>query len=119
VSDRPRARWSHVVVDCTDPDVLVAFWTTALGVEVDHRFAQYVFLEPTVTGGPALAFQQVPEPKAGKNRLHLDLVTDRVEEVVARLREAGARHVGSLDEDGLHLVVLVDPEGNEFCVVDG
>jgi catechol 2,3-dioxygenase-like lactoylglutathione lyase family enzyme len=117
MSDHLPARWSHVVVDCTDPDVLVQFWTTALGVEVDHRFAQYVFLEPTVPGGPALAFQRVPQPTEGKNRLHLDLLTDQVEAVVSRLLTAGGRHVRSLDEDGLRLEVLADPEGNELCVV--
>jgi catechol 2,3-dioxygenase-like lactoylglutathione lyase family enzyme len=118
VSDHLPARWSHVVVDCTDPEALAAFWTTALGVGVDHRFGQYVFLEPTVPGAPALAFQRVPDPTPGKNRLHLDLVTDQVEAVVDRLLALGARHVRSLDEDGLRLEVLADPEGNELCIVD-
>ncbi|HEV7722628.1 MAG TPA: VOC family protein [Iamia sp.] len=117
MSDRPRRRLSHVVVDCIDPEGLADFWTATLGVEVDHRFGPYVFLAPTVPGGPALAFQRVPDPTPGKNRLHLDLVTDQVEAVVAELLASGARHIRSLDEDGLRLEVLADPEGNEFCIV--
>jgi len=66
-------------------------------------------------------FLPVPEPKAGKNRLHLDLTTksiDEQQETVESLVELGARHidVGQRPEEG-H-VVLADPEGNEFCVIE-
>ena len=60
--------------------------------------------------GPSLWFQQVPEPKAGKNRLHLDLREVDVHAVVA----AGAR-VAFVGESH---VTLLDPEGNELCVLD-
>jgi len=58
----------------------------------------------------------VPEPKAVKNRLHLDFRPADQEAEVARLLELGARHadVGQGDETW---VVLADPEGNEFCVL--
>ncbi len=112
------ARFSHVMVDCTDPERLARFWGAVLGVEVDHRFGEdYVFLRPTVEGGPALGFQRVPEPKVAKNRVHPDLLTDDLEGTVAAVVALGASRVGSLDEDGLKLEVLADPEGNELCVV--
>ena len=59
-------------------------------------------------------FQEVPEPKAAKNRLHLDIeVADRVAEV-ARLTAKGAKAIAQLDT----WTVLRDPEGNEFCLTD-
>jgi predicted enzyme related to lactoylglutathione lyase len=81
--------------------------------------------------GPRIWFQQVPEPKPGKNRLHLDLKvgggrgvplplrTERVREKTARLVAAGARVLRTTEEPGMdhYAVLLQDPEGNEFCVV--
>ncbi|MFC9491219.1 VOC family protein, partial [Streptomyces hydrogenans] len=82
--------------------------------------------------GPRVWFQQVPEPKTGKNRLHLDLKVGggravplavrraRVDGEVARLTAIGATVLYAMDEpDGMdyYAVVLQDPEGNEFCVV--
>jgi hypothetical protein len=73
-------------------------------------------------GGASLYFMKVPEPKAGKNRLHLDLVTSGpMEAEVARLAEAGAEVVevrqdpASLDNPDTW-TVMRDPEGHEFCV---
>jgi hypothetical protein len=64
-----------------------------------------------------LLFLEVPEAKAGKNRLHLDLSPDDQAAEVERIRDLGAMPVSvgqSGDEDW---VVLADPEGNEFCVL--
>lgn len=60
----------------------------------------------------------MPEPKQGKARVHLDLLTDDLEATVARVvaldgRTTGERH----DYDEGTVVVLVDPEGTEFCLV--
>ena len=65
-------------------------------------------------------FLPVPEPKTGKNRLHLDLVSESPEhqsEMVDRLVALGARHVDIGQPSDVDHVVLADPEGNEFCVV--
>ncbi|MHB8246697.1 MAG: VOC family protein [Acidimicrobiales bacterium] len=68
-----------------------------------------------------ILFEPVPEKKAATNRLHLELTTTFVEDqedTVTRLAELGARHidVGQGPDEG-H-VVLADPEGNEFCVIE-
>ncbi len=68
-----------------------------------------------------ILFLPVAEQKAGKNRLHLDLTTTSIEdqqETVAKLVELGARHIDiGQSPDEAH-VVLADPEGNEFCVIE-
>jgi catechol 2,3-dioxygenase-like lactoylglutathione lyase family enzyme len=68
--------------------------------------------------GRRVLFQQVPEPKTVKNRLHLDLHAgpDRRDAEVARLQELGARVLREVKEPGTEHVVMADPEGNEFCV---
>ncbi|GAA2401392.1 hypothetical protein Cme02nite_58550 [Catellatospora methionotrophica] len=74
-----------------------------------------------VTGvglGRRLLFQRVPEPKHGKNRLHLDLHAgpERRDGEVRRLEGLGASILREVQEPGTHHVVMADPEGNEFCV---
>ncbi len=75
--------------------------------------------EESGTGlGRRLLFQRVPEPKTGKNRLHLDLHPgpDRRSAEVERLTGLGASVLREVREAGGEWVVMADPEGNEFCV---
>ena len=74
-------------------------------------------MEIGTADGPMLVFQPVPEDKAGKNRLHLDIApaTGSQEDEVERLVRLGAMRVA--DEAEHPWVVLADPEGNEFCVL--
>ncbi|MGW0813356.1 VOC family protein [Streptomyces viridiviolaceus] len=77
------------------------------------------YQEESGTGlGRRLLFQRVPEAKAGKNRLHLDLHPGegRREEEVARLEGLGASVLRRVKELGGEWVLMADPEGNEFCV---
>ncbi|RZQ64856.1 VOC family protein [Amycolatopsis suaedae] len=106
-----------VTVDCADPVALAGFWTKALGVEVVQNFEDaYLVLAPQEGTGVSVALQQVPEERAGKNRLHLDFGTgDRAAEV-ARLVGLGATELREHSVPGLDWTVLADPEGNEFCV---
>jgi catechol 2,3-dioxygenase-like lactoylglutathione lyase family enzyme len=106
----------EVTLDCADLDATAAFWQAALGYQredtVQGRFV-------TLTGdGPSLSLQWVPEPKTGKNRMHLDLLVDNVAAQVARLHALGANALtpGPREEFGQRWFVLADPEGNEFCV---
>ncbi|MBA3290447.1 MAG: VOC family protein, partial [Actinobacteria bacterium] len=65
-----------------------------------------------------VSIQQVPEKRVGKNRLHLDLYTDDQEDEVERLLELGATRQPRIPEEGEDFIVLEDPEGNLFCVID-
>jgi Glyoxalase-like domain len=150
----------QLTVDCTDAARMVAFWATALGYDVKppppgHATWNDWYLSVGVSpeeldltrdgadriqhptgAGPDIWFQQVPEVKAGRNRLHLDIYPNghdrsiplserrtRIEETVVALVEAGAtvlrRYPADFgvdtDPEG-YFVVMGDPEGNEYCV---
>ena len=146
----------QLTIDCADVQRLVAFWTEALGYVPepppgDHATWREYWLAtgvpeeelPAGAGdapesivdpagrGPRVWFQQVPEPKTAKNRIHLDLNVgggrdvplavrrQRVTSTVERLVESGAevRRITDEPEQGHYAVLLQDPEGNEFCVV--
>jgi predicted enzyme related to lactoylglutathione lyase len=111
-----------VVVDCHDPLRQAEFWAQALACEVVQRNPDEFQVSNPASAGVSLYFMKVPEPKAGKNRLHLDLVTTgSMDAEVARLADAGAEVVevrhdpASLDNPDTW-TVMRDPEGNEFCV---
>ena len=73
MADNMIAKVTTVMHDTDDLDGAIAFWTTVLGLEVKYRDEHYAYLSGLSDRGPHLAFQQVPEPKEGKNRLHLDM----------------------------------------------
>ena len=67
-----------------------------------------------------LFFQTVPEPKTVKDRIHLDVrPTGSMEAEVARVMELGATVKGRVDVEGSFWTIMLDPEGNEFCVLRG
>ena len=116
---RPGVSLAVVAIDCNDLDQMIDFWTELLGVGVTSREDDWVNLEPTSPGGTCLAFQLVPETKAGKNRLHLDVWVDDLEAEQARAEALGARPLGTrIYEDTNSFQVMLDPAGNEFCLVD-
>jgi predicted enzyme related to lactoylglutathione lyase len=109
-------------VEAHDPRRLAQFWAGVLGWEAaaDER-DDVAALVPGDDTGFSIRFEAGREEKAGPNRMHLDLTStspEHQQETVARALELGARHidVGQLPEEG-H-VVLADPEGNEFCVIE-
>jgi len=119
MSDNPIGRVTTVMHDTDDLDAAVAFWTAALGLEVKYKDETYAYLSGLTDSGPHLAFQRVPEPKRGKNRLHLDVeVEDRAsfsEWVVGQ----GGAVVEEHDHPGWPVwVVMADPQGNEFCIYE-
>jgi hypothetical protein len=121
-----------VEFDCANPPALARFWAAALGYEglpVDLPDGEDVMLEAPA-GLTDIYFQRVPEGKAGKNRLHLDLMVGGdgpLEERRARIDAEAARLValggsdarGPIDEGGSYWMRMQDPEGNEFCLVSG
>ena len=141
----------QLTIDANDPALLARFWAQALGyqpvppaepdttwwrhyrkrLDGEAAFDDRIFDPAGV--GPAIWFQPVPETKAGKNRLHLDLYptgrdralpmqrrTEIVEAKVAELIGLGASGEGRTQfddpDDPVYFVVMHDPEGNEFCV---
>jgi hypothetical protein len=100
--------------DCADALLLATFWAAALGSDVDEdSTSSKAFVEAAGWGGPNLWFARVPEGKSAKNRVHFDLrAPGTVADEVARLEGLGATVLRAGDE----LVVMRDPEGNEFCV---
>jgi hypothetical protein len=144
----------QLVIDCADPERLVRFWALPLGYvpapppdghatwreyylsigvpedELGDGDALDRLVDPSGRG-PAIWFQQVPERKTLKNRLHIDLKVgggrsvplterrSRVDALIAELSAAGATaiQVNDLPEQGHYAVLMADPEGNEFDVV--
>jgi hypothetical protein len=91
------------------------FWRDAAAV----RHPEEPFDPVSGTGlGRRMLFNRVPEPRTGKNRLHVDVHTEegQREATVARLLEHGATLVRHVKEPGGEWTLLSDPEGNEFCV---
>ncbi|WP_344882589.1 VOC family protein [Allokutzneria multivorans] len=113
-------RIRHITVDCADPYALASFWSRATGwpmSEDDEPGDPEALLEPGV--GPGLLFIRVPEGKAVKNRLHLDLQPQgrtRDEHVEWLVGIGAAVFDDQRRPDGLGWVTMTDPEGNEFCV---
>jgi predicted enzyme related to lactoylglutathione lyase len=107
--------------DANDPVRLAQFWAGVLGWEVADQPLDGIELLPNDDTGFRLRFRSTEEPKTGRNQVHFDLTSESLEAqqaTVARALALGGQHldVGQLPEE-LH-VVLQDPEGNEFCVIE-
>jgi catechol 2,3-dioxygenase-like lactoylglutathione lyase family enzyme len=124
-------RWYSVVVDGKDIAAQSRWWAEVLDWRVVVETENEVILVPPhaldaardiplLERGPGLVFVLVPEGKAVKNRLHLDLAPppdgDQATEV-RRLESLGARRVDVGQDADSAWVVMADPEGNEFCVL--
>lgn len=115
------ARLDAVTIDSHDPERLAAFWASIFGAVEEWRGGdpvQYIDLSET-DGSPVLRFQRVPEQKTVKDRIHLDLRVDDIDEAGGRVIEMGGVRVEAddLHEYGVVFRVMLDPEGNEFCLV--
>jgi predicted enzyme related to lactoylglutathione lyase len=106
-----------VVFDCADPESLAEFWRKVTGYEHRHKDEEWVSLRDPAGHGPHLGFQKVPEPKAVKNRVHLDLYVDDEQQTADQIMSMGATYAWSSTDPEDIFIVLRDPEGNEFCVV--
>ena len=135
----------QVAIDCSSPHELADWWAEALGWEVEAQDEAFIRrmveagaateAETTTHRGklvwrvgaainspqpdrPRVLFQQVPEPKVGKNRLHLDVRVgpEQQEAEVSRLLALGATELWRGSQGPHSWVTMADPEGNEFCV---
>ncbi len=101
----------EIVVDSVSHAPMSKWWANVLGATVADDGRGFSWVED-IAGAPfeALVFGEVPEPKTGKNRVHLDFVVPDLEALLA----AGARMLRARDDE-IGWNVLADPEGNEFC----
>ncbi|GAA1793204.1 VOC family protein [Planosporangium flavigriseum] len=138
----------QMVIDCADPAKLAEFWALALGYEMQEPPPGYATWEDFLRArgipksewnavsaivdpygvGPRIHLQRVSEPKAGKNRLHLDLSVggdadvpaearrERIFEEAARLETFGATRQRAVEDWSGFWMIMQDPEGNEFCL---
>jgi hypothetical protein len=126
----PTPHWT-LGCDAEDPQRLASFWALALGyiAEPGYEFEDGASIVDPDGQRPAIGFPRVPEGKVAKNRVHIDIRVSaghRVDQVqreqwirakVAELVDAGASVVREDSYDGeLDHIVMLDPEGNEFCV---
>jgi catechol 2,3-dioxygenase-like lactoylglutathione lyase family enzyme len=119
--DAITCRLDAVCFDADDPARLARFWAGILGRESAGGPPDGSTLGPADGTGFLIRFLPASEPKSGQNQAHFDLTSSSPEDqahTVARALRLGARHidVGQRPEEG-H-VVLADPEGNEFCVIE-
>lgn len=117
----PRKARLDFVIDCADPEQLAEFWREALGYRVHFAAPTLAILVPDEGTAPPLVLQQVPEPRAGKNRAHLDIVVEAIDAEVERLEALGATRIpeGAHSLGTTRWVAMQDPESNEFCVCTG
>ena len=115
-----RVKIGSIVIRCHEYDRMFAFWQEALRYEVEHTdpTGGFVILRDPGGGGPNVSLDQSPTPRAGKRSwLHLDLYTTNQQGEVERLLGLGAMRYPWRYGPGADYVVLEDPDGNLFCVV--
>ena len=106
--------------DAQDAARLAHFWAQALHRTVNDGATEdsaSITADNNSRLGALLLFHKVPEAKAVKNRVHIDLQADDVLAEADRLTSLGAQQVRSLDENNNRWISLRDPEGNEFDLV--
>jgi predicted enzyme related to lactoylglutathione lyase len=111
---------ANVVIDANDIRSLGRFWADALGWLVFDERPGVINVSPTEDRAFAMTFLPVPEQKVTKNRVHIDLASTSDEHqaaTVERLIGLGASHA-DIGQGEVPWVVLADPEGNEFCVLE-
>jgi catechol-2,3-dioxygenase len=112
-------RLTEIVVDCVEPERLAEFWCSVLHWTVVDRDGTSV----EIGDGdrlPTLLFDTSPDAKTVKNRIHLDVRAEdgNQKAEVERILRLGAKTI-DIGQGNVSWVVLADPEGNEFCVLQG
>ena len=105
------------VINTTDIEKGIAFWTAALGYVVRHADETFAVLTDPDRRWSNVSLQRTDEPKTGRNRLHLDLYASDQEGEVGRLEGLGARRIPWDYPPDADFIVMADPDGNEFCVI--
>jgi len=107
----------YVTFDCADPRGLAHFWAEVTGYQFVADEDDFAALAaPDERGVRGILFWRVPEPKTEKSRMHIDLATKNPKDEISRLVGLGATMVEFREGNGSSWTVMLDPEGNEFCI---
>jgi predicted enzyme related to lactoylglutathione lyase len=114
-------QWSGVTIDCVDPVRMSTFWGHLLGIEPSYEHGDdpnWATLGSREGPMPRLTFQRVPEAKATKVRIHLDVEVADIDEGRRHVEDLGGSWSGTRHnyDEGI-VLVMFDPEGHEFCLV--
>lgn len=111
-------RWSGITFDCAQPRLVAQFWAALLDRKLSVPLPGWLRLGALGEAEPVINFQPVPEPKRAKTRIHFGIVVDDIEQAVEAVTQLGGRslHQRHDDEEGT-VLLMADPEGNEFCLV--
>ena len=120
MTPRPNVAWAEVTIDSSDTARAAKFWSDLLDLPARAQQLEGWFqLGPAVNGGPVINIQPVPEEKAGKARVHLDLWVDDLPATVALVGRLGGNCLEEHRDGQWTVAVMADPEGLEFCLVAG
>ena len=116
--NRASLRIGSVVLNCKDFEKTYTFWKEALGyvTREEHPTPDFVILRDPSGASPNVSVQETDELKFGRNRMHLDLYATDQKAEVERLTKLGAT-IHRLPEGDEDYVIMADPEGKLFCVV--
>ena len=103
----------NITFDCANAEKVAGFWAELLGRSLAPGSGEHYAFLP---GEPNLLFLRVPEGRVAKNRVHLDLDVDDLDDARRRVESLGATFVHEKDEYGVHWLTFQDPEQNEFCI---
>ena len=111
----------HVVMDSEDPERIAPFWCDLLDLQVAKVYEGGEHVLRSTSNGFMLGINRVPESKAVKNRVHLDVLVNDLDTSTAHVESLGGRWIepGKGHElDGVPWRCMADPEGNEFCIYE-
>ncbi|HVF76151.1 MAG TPA: VOC family protein [Acidimicrobiales bacterium] len=112
-------RIGNIAIDCNDLEGMTSFWGAMTGLSPlagDDSFC--ILGDAEHQGRLKLYLQRVPEPRVGKNRLHIDLYVSNAAAALAEVEQLGGASAGTHEREGINWTVATDPEGNEFCLVE-
>jgi predicted enzyme related to lactoylglutathione lyase len=116
-SKKAIGRIGEIVIDVRDLEASGRFWSEVLGAAIRSADEQYLALD-SQPGSPALILQKVTEGKQGKNRVHIDIRVKDVEAALNQVEALGGGKVRVVVDPTERFIVVADPDGNEFCLVE-
>lgn len=105
-----------ITFDSTDPGPLARWWASQVDGSIVEENDGWFYVVALGSAPYRLAFQKIDDPTPGKNRVHLDMTTENLDDEVSRLVEVGATEIEQHTMGDFRWVTLSDPDGNVFCI---